>query len=281
MPHFWHIRDRLLAIERPLVVGILNVTPDSFSDGGAWFDPARAIDRGRQLVAEGADMLDIGGESSRPRAEPVDANEELRRVVPVLAALVGSVRVPLSIDTVKPAVARAALAAGASIVNDVSGFRDPALIAAAAEFHAGVIVMHMQGSPATMQIAPHYADVVREVGEFFEERLQTLASAGIPPEAVCLDPGIGFGKTLDHNLALVANLAAFARFDRPICLGVSRKGFIGAITGRPVQERLAGSLAAACYSAARGDAQLLRVHDVAATRDAVKIIEALRAGSHT
>jgi dihydropteroate synthase len=275
MAHLWHIRDAILTIDRPLVVGILNITPDSFSDGGEFFDVVKAVERGLQLVAAGADVLDLGGESSRPRATPVDEEEELRRVVPVVAGLVRQTQTPLSIDTMKPAVARAALEAGASIVNDVSGLRDPAMIAVAAEFHAGAIVMHMQGTPATMQANPQYADVVREVGAFFEERLQTMTDAGVPREAICLDPGIGFGKKLEHNLALLANLGAFARFNRPICLGVSRKGFIGTVTGRPVQERLAGSLAVACFAAARGQAQLLRVHDVEATRDAVLLLEAI------
>jgi len=271
----WHIRDRIFEITRPLVVGIVNVTPDSFSEGGQFFDPSHAIEHGMKLAAEGADILDIGGESTRPRAGPVAEADELERVIPVAAALAKKVAIPLSIDTMKPAVGRAALEAGASIINDVSGFRDPAMIAAARDFHAGVIVMHMQGTPATMQQNPHYDDVVREVGEFFEERLSTLAAAGIHTEAICLDPGFGFGKTLEHNLQLLAHLQAFLRFDRPICLGVSRKGFIGTITGRPLTERMPGSLAIACMAAARGAAQLLRVHDVAPTVDAVKLWNAV------
>jgi dihydropteroate synthase len=271
----WHIRDRILEINRPLVVGIVNVTPDSFSDGGEFFDTSRAVDHGLKLVSEGADILDIGGESSRPRAQPVDEKEELRRVVSVIGQLASRTSVALSIDTMKPAVARAALEAGASIVNDVSGFRDPAMIAAAAAHRAGVIVMHMQGTPATMQASPHYDDVVREVGDFFEEQLQSLAAAGIPPATVALDPGIGFGKTLGHNLDLLANLGAYSRFNRPICLGVSRKGFIGTITGRSVEQRLPGSLAVACFAAARDEAHLLRVHDVAPTVDAMKVLDAL------
>jgi len=274
-PLRWHIRDRILEIARPLVVGIVNVTPDSFSDGGQFVEPSSAVAHALQLAAEGADILDIGGESSRPRAAAVSEAEELDRVVPVITAIAAQCSLPLSVDTMKAAVARAALAAGAAIVNDVSGFRDPAMIAAAAEHRAGVIVMHMQGTPATMQAGPRYDDVVRHLGDFFEERLATLARAGLPAEAVSLDPGIGFGKTLEHNLDLLANLGAFARFHRPICLGVSRKGFIGQITGRPVEERLAGSLAAALIAAARGQAQLLRVHDVAPTVDAMKMLEAI------
>jgi dihydropteroate synthase len=274
-PLCWHIRDRILAITRPLVVGIVNVTPDSFSDGGQFFEPSSAVDHALRLAAEGADILDIGGESSRPRAVPVSEGDELARVVPVVAAITGQIGLPVSIDTMKPAVARAALEAGAAIVNDVSGFRDPAMVAAAAEHRAGVIVMHMQGTPATMHINPRYGDVVREVGDFFEERVAALAAAGVPAEAVCLDPGIGFGKTHEHNLDLLANLGSFSRFARPVCLGASRKGFIGKITGRPVEERLAGSLATACIAAARGHAHLLRVHDVAPTLDAMKMLEAI------
>lgn len=270
----WQIRDRVLEIGRkPLVVGIVNVTPDSFSDGGSFFDPEKAIQHGLKLAAEGAEILDIGGESTRPGASPVSESEELERVVPVFEALADELDLPLSIDTMKPAVARACLGAGAAIVNDVSGFRDPAMIAAAAEGRAGVIVMHMQGTPATMQKNPRYDDVAREVGEFFADRITALTSAGVPREAICLDPGIGFGKTLEHNLELLSKLGSFARFGRPVCLGVSRKGFIGTICGRPVEERLAGSLAVACFAADRGEAQLLRVHDVAATRDAMLMLD--------
>jgi dihydropteroate synthase len=175
----------------------------------------------------------------------------------------------------KPEVARRCLEAGAAIINDVAGFRDPDMVRVAAEHKAAVIVMHMQGTPQTMQVNPQYANVTREVGEFFEERLRDLAKSGIPPDAVCLDPGIGFGKTQEHNLELLANLGEFARFGRPVCLGVSRKGFIGALCGREKADRLAGSLAVACFAAARNEAHLLRVHDVAATRDAAVLLEAI------
>ena len=274
--HSWQIRDRVLEIgRRPLVVGILNVTPDSFSDGGRFFDPAQAIERGLKSIAEGADILDIGGESTRPGSEPVSEADEILRVVPVVSALAGRTRVPISIDTMKPAVAASCLEAGATIVNDVSGFRDPEMIAVAARYRAGAIVMHMQGTPGTMQANPQYHDATCEVGEFFEQRLQAMSAGGISREAVCLDPGIGFGKTLEHNLELLANLGAFSRFGRPVCLGVSRKGFIGSIAGRAVGERMPGSLAVACFAAARGEAQLLRVHDVAPTSDAVKLLDAI------
>lgn len=276
LPLRWHLRDSVLEIDRrPLVMGVVNVTPDSFSDGGLFPTTSAAVDYGLTLVAEGADILDVGGESSRPGASPVSEGHELDRVLPVVAELAKWVSVPISVDTTKAVVARRCLEVGAAIVNDVSGFRDPAVIAAAAEHRAGVVVMHMQGSPGTMQVNPRYTDVLREMGAFFEERLTTLTNAGIPAEAVCLDPGIGFGKTLEHNLDLLANLGAFRRFGRPVCLGVSRKGFIGAICGRSVEDRLPGSLAVASFAAARGDAQVLRVHDVAPTRDAVLLLDAI------
>ena len=273
----WRCRDRTLDPgSRPLVMGILNVTPDSFSDGGTNPDPGSAVERGLALVADGADILDIGGESTRPGSEGIPLDEELERVVPVVAGLAKRTDIPLSVDTSKAEVARRCLDARAHIINDVTGLRaDPQMIKVVAEFGAGVVVMHMQGTPATMQQNPRYVDVVAEVGEFFEERLHTLAAAGIPPECVCLDPGIGFGKTLEHNLTLLANLGAFARFGRPVCLGVSRKGFIGKLCGRAVNERMPGSLAVACFAAGRGQAQVLRVHDVAPTRDAVALLDAI------
>ena len=272
----WHLRDRTIAFgRRPFVMGIVNVTPDSFSDGGQFLDPALAVDLALQLVAAGADILDVGGESTRPGADPVPEEAELRRVVPVVVELAKRTTVPISVDTMKPGVARACLDGGAAIINDVAGFRDPEMIRVAAGHRAGVVVMHMQGTPPTMQQDPHYADVVGEVGAFFEERLRLLAESGIPPAAVCIDPGIGFGKTLTHNLELLANLGAFARFGRPLCLGVSRKGLIGKLCGREKHERMPGSLAVVCFAAARGEARVLRVHDVAPTRDAVVLLDAI------
>lgn len=256
-------------------MGIVNVTPDSFSDGGQFFDPARAVDHALRLVAEGADILDIGGESTRPGAEPVPVEEELRRVVPVVAELAQRVSIPISVDTMKATVARRCLEAGAVIVNDVSGLRDPEMVAVAAEHRAGVVVMHMPGTPQTMNLDPHYTNVVAELEAYFEERLRVLAELGIPPHAVCLDPGIGFGKRTAHNLELLANLGAFARFGRPLCLGVSRKGFIGKLCGREPGERMPGSLAVACIAAARGQSHVLRVHDVAPTRDAAVMLDAI------
>jgi dihydropteroate synthase len=276
-PLVWRCRGRRFEIaRRPLVMGIVNVTPDSFSDGGRFLDPAAAVDHALKLAADGADILDVGGESTRPGSQPVPLDEELRRVVPVVEGLAKRTAVPISVDTSKAEVARRCLDAGAAIVNDVTGLRgDPDLPAVVAAAGAGVVVMHMRGTPATMQQAPHYTDVVAEVGAFFQERLHALAAAGITPDAVCLDPGIGFGKALDHNLELLADLGAFRSLNRPVCLGVSRKGFIGAVTGRPAGERLAGSLAVACFAAARGEAHVLRVHDVAATRDAAALLDAI------
>jgi dihydropteroate synthase len=275
-PLVWQLRDRALLIgSRPLVMGIVNVTPDSFSDGGKWFTPAAAIAHALTLVDQGADLLDIGGESTRPGAEPVSLEEELHRVVPVVTAVTRSTATPISIDTRKAAVARACLEAGAVIVNDVSGFRDEAMIAVAREFRAGTVVMHMRGEPPTMQHDPRYADVVAEVTSYLQERLRVLGESGIPPEAVCLDPGIGFGKTLEHNLALLANLERIAALKRPVCLGVSRKGFIGKLCGREMGERDDGSLAVACFAAARGTANVLRVHDVPGARDAALLLDAI------
>ncbi|MBX9626330.1 MAG: dihydropteroate synthase [Gemmataceae bacterium] len=277
IPLVWQCRGRRFEIgRRPLVMGIVNVTPDSFSDGGRHRDHSAAIGHALRLADDGADLLDVGGESTRPGSEPVPLDEELRRVLPVVEGLVRRTTLPISVDTSKTEVARRCLDAGAAVINDVTGLRgDPDLPTVVANAGAGVVVMHMQGTPATMQRAPHYADVVAEVGAFFQERLHALAAAGITPAAVCLDPGIGFGKTPDHNLDLLANLGAFRALNRPVCLGVSRKGFIGAVTGRPAGERLAGSLAVACFAAARGGAHVLRVHDVRETRDAVLLLDAI------
>ena len=258
-----------------LVMGIVNVTPDSFSDGGMFFSSEAAVAHALELVAQGAEILDIGGESTRPGAEPVSEAEELRRVLPVFAALAGRVTVPLSIDTVKPAVAAAALAAGASIVNDIAANRaDPAMWRLVAGAGAGYVCMHMQGTPATMQAQPEYGNVVAEVAEFLAERLERLAAAGVAAEQVVLDPGIGFGKTAEHNLQLLAGLGSLTKFVRPTLIGVSRKSFIGKTVGAGPEQRLPGSLACACWAVAHG-AQIIRAHDVAETAQAVRMTEAL------
>ena len=260
-----------------LVMGIVNVTPDSFSDGGKFLDADAAVAHALELVAQGAEILDIGGESTRPGAAPVSEAEELRRVLPVIEKLAAKTKVALSIDTTKPAVARAALAAGASIVNDVAAHRtDAAMWQIVAEFRAGYIAMHAQGSPATMQQNPAYADVVREVGEFFAERLEKLTATGIAAEQIVLDPGIGFGKTLEHNLQLLAQFRRFGKFHRPLLLGVSRKSFIEKFSGAAVNQRLPASLACATLALAAG-VQLIRTHDVAETVAAVRLAEAILA----
>jgi dihydropteroate synthase len=281
----WHLRDRVLHLGLPpLVMGVVNVTPDSFSDGGRFADAEAAIAHGLALVREGADLLDVGGESTRPGAAPVSLDEELARVLPVVRGLAsqtlalghGLPTVPLSVDTSKAEVARRCLEAGAHAINDVTALRgDPDMAAVVRDCGAGVILMHMQGTPATMQAAPTYADVVREVSEFLEARLQAAADLGIAASQVVLDPGIGFGKTAAHNLELLGRLDELQRLGRPVCLGVSRKGFLGKLLGRPVQERLSGSLAAVCFALSRHAAQVVRVHDVAATRDAVTLFAAL------
>jgi dihydropteroate synthase len=261
-----------------LVMGIVNVTPDSFSDGGKFLNERAAVQRALELVDEGAEILDIGGESTRPGAKPVGVEEELRRVIPVIEKLARKVRIPLSIDTMKPAVARAALAAGASIVNDVAANRqDPAMWQVVSGFGAGYICMHAQGLPATMQKNPLYQNVVREVGAFFLERLKRLKTFSIAPEQVVFDPGIGFGKTVEHNLQLLANLESFVRLKRPLLLGVSRKSFIEKISGSGLNERLPASLACATLAIESG-AQIIRAHDVMATAQAARMVEAVLYG---
>jgi dihydropteroate synthase len=259
-----------------LILGVVNATPDSFSDGGRFFEPSTAIEQGLKLVAEGADIIDIGGESTRPGATAVSPEEELRRVVPVIEGLAGRTRALISIDTRKPRVARAALEAGASIVNDVAANRfDAEMWRVVAEAGAAYVLMHMQGTPETMQKNPFYKNVVAEVDEFFDKGLSQLAAFGVGPERVILDVGIGFGKTLEHNLQLLGGLASFTKWNRPLMLGVSRKSFIGAITGEAeAAGRLSGSLACACWARKAG-VQLFRVHDVAATRQALNMTEAI------
>jgi len=259
-----------------LVMGIVNVTPDSFSDGGNFFDSRKAVQHALELVAQGAEILDIGGESTRPGAKPVGEKEELRRVIPVIEKLSAKIKIPLSIDTMKPAVAHAALEAGASIVNDVAAGRsDGAMWKVVSEFHAGYVCMHAQGPPQTMQQDPSYIDVVREVGEFFSERLTAMLNeAGIAAEQVVLDPGIGFGKALEHNLQLLAGLRSFTKLQRPLLLGVSRKSFIEKLLGAGLNERLPASLACASLAVADG-VQIIRVHDVAETVQAVRMTEAV------
>jgi dihydropteroate synthase len=256
-------------------MGIVNVTPDSFFDGGRYFDAKQAVKHGLELVAEGAEILDVGGESTRPDAVPVEEAEELRRVVPVIEALVAETKAVISIDTMKPSVARAALKAGATIINDVAANRQaPDMWRLAVETGAGYVAMHMAGNPRTMQQNPTYSDVVDEVDRYFQDRLECLLGNGLVPEQIILDPGIGFGKTVEHNLQLLASLRRFTKWKRPLLLGVSRKSFIGKLTGADVGDRLPGGLACACWAVQSG-AGIVRTHDVAATVQAVRMYEAL------
>lgn len=261
--------------QTPLIMGIVNVTPDSFSDGGQFLAQQSAVGHALKLVTEGADILDVGGESTRPGADEVPLDEELRRVIPVIEQLAKSTTVPISVDTSKAAVARQALRAGASIVNDVSGLLfDPDMIEVCRESRCGVSVMHIQGTPRTMQVEPHYDDVVAEICEYFAERLATLEQAGIDPERIVLDPGIGFGKTAQHNLEILSNIAAFRALGRPVLIGHSRKRFLHKLIQREVDERLFGTVGVT-LALARQHVDLVRVHDVAANRDALAAYQAV------
>lgn len=266
---------RVLDLARPVVMGVLNVTADSFSDGGRFRDYDAALRHGEKLVEEGAAILDIGGESTRPGAEPVSLQEELDRVVPVVETLARRLDVLISVDTMKPGVMRAAVAAGAGLINDVQGLEAEGAIEAAAQGGAAVCLMHMQGTPRTMQQAPHYEDVVREVGDYLRRRVAACEAGGVDRARLCVDPGFGFGKTVAHNLQLLNGLEAIAADGLPVLVGLSRKSMLSHLTGRPVQERLAGSLALATL-AARNGALIVRAHDVAATRDVIAVAWAAR-----
>lgn len=274
----WKARHFEFRFPRPAVImGIVNVTPDSFSDGGRFLAPESAIAHGVELVRQGADILDIGGESSRPGAEAVPETEERRRVLPVIRGLAASVQVPLSIDTTKPGVAAAALEAGASIINDIATHRgEPDLWQLAAQTGAGYIAMHMQGTPQTMQAAPSYQDVSAEIFRFFQDTLARMAQADLPPEQVALDVGIGFGKSLEHNLELLARMALFRQIPRPRVLGVSRKSFLGHLSGASVCDRLPGALAVSCLARQDG-VEIFRTHDVAETVQALRVADAVMA----
>jgi dihydropteroate synthase len=259
---------------RPLVMGILNVTLDSFSDGGKFHSLEMALSHAEQMIAEGVDIIDIGGESSRPGIQPLPLDEELRRVIPVLYALQDCGK-PLSVDTYKPEVMRAAIATGVDMINDINGFKAIGALSAVKESECALCIMHMQGEPATMQVAPHYKDVTEEVSLFLQERVTVMEQEGIDRRRMCVDPGFGFGKTLEHNLALLNDLDRIAgEAGVPVLAGLSRKSMIGAITGKPVEQRLAGSVAAALAAVAHG-AHIVRVHDVAETVDALKVWQAV------
>lgn len=275
----FHCGEYRLDLSQPHVMGVLNVTPDSFSDGGRYDSLDRAVDRALQMVEEGASIIDIGGESTRPGAAAADLGEEMRRVIPVLEALKPRIRVPISVDTQKPALMRAAILAGADMINDVRGFRDPDAVEAVAEARVGLCAMHMQGEPRTMQNAPRYQDVVDEVIGFLAARRDALCAAGVAAERVVIDPGFGFGKSLDHNLLLLRELERLAVLECPVLVGISRKSMIGSILDAPVDQRLYGSLAAALIAVERG-AGIVRVHDVAATQQALKIWSAVVNSGH-
>lgn len=274
-PRYLRCGARRLDLSTPVVMGVLNVTPDSFSDGGRYFEPGAAVERARAMVAEGAAIVDVGGESTRPGAVRPSVDEEARRVVPVVEAIARELDVVISIDTSTPEVAAAAIAAGAGLVNDVRGLADPATREATARLGVAACVMHMQGEPGTMQDNPVYVDVVGDVRDWLADRVAACRAAGIPADSIAIDPGFGFGKTLAHNLALLDALESFGSLGAPLLVGLSRKSMIGALTGRPPSERLAGSVALAALAVERG-ADIVRAHDVAATVDAVKIGAALR-----
>lgn len=269
---------RELVLDRPRICGIVNVTPDSFSDGGAHFDAEAAVRHGLALVAQGADLLDVGGESTRPGAEAVSEDEELRRVIPVIEALARATTVPISVDTSKPGVMRAAVRAGAGLINDVYALRRDGALDAAAELGVPVCLMHMQGEPRSMQADPQYDEVVADVRRFLADRLFSCELAGIPRKRLLIDPGFGFGKTLDHNLALLRDLQQFATIGVPLLVGLSRKSFLGTLSGRrEPADRMPASVAAALIAVQRG-AGIVRVHDVAATADALAVWQAVGAG---
>jgi dihydropteroate synthase len=272
----WSHRSGSLDLSSPILMGVLNVTPDSFSDGGMYFDLRSAIERAEEMVAEGAQVIDVGGESTRPGALPVDARSEAARVVPVIESLKARFHLPISIDTRRASVARAALAVGADIVNDVSALRDPEMAGVVAAAGAGVVLMHMRGTPESMQVDPAYDDVAAEVAAELHGRLNSAVAAGIEPEYVAVDPGIGFGKTYLHNLELIARLDLLAGLGRPIVLGVSRKAFLGAlIGGAPPAQRVVAT-AAACVIGLLNGARIFRVHDVKPVREALQVAQAIR-----
>ena len=270
-------REKTLPLgSKVLIMGILNVTPDSFSDGGRFLDPVLAVDQAQKMIAEGTDIIDIGGESTRPGASYVSEEEEITRIRPIVEALGKGTDVPLSIDTQKASVAQVALDCGASIVNDVSALQDDCRMAQVVqESGAGVVLMHRQGSSATMQEAPQYKDVVGEVKSFLSKRVALARSMGISPDRIIIDPGIGFGKTCYHNLKILANIGEFLQLEQPLMIGLSRKAFIGELTGKPVTEREMGNAAAIATAVWQG-AHILRVHDVAAMKDAIRVAQALR-----
>ena len=282
VPTPWRCGGHTLNFDQPRIMGILNITPDSFSDGGKLYQhdkPALStvVEIAQQMIDDGADVLDIGGESTRPGAEPVPVEEELRRVLPVVSALAGCGAL-LSVDTRHTAVAAAAVDAGAHVINDVSAGADAGMLDLVAQSDVGYALMHMQGDPRTMQQSPHYVDVVAEVAAYLQQRVDACVEAGVDIDRICIDPGIGFGKSFDHNIDLLRSLEALRVARRPMLVGVSRKRMLGTITGREVEQRMVASVTAAVL-AAQGGANILRVHDVAPTRDGLAVLEAMRSSN--
>jgi dihydropteroate synthase len=269
--------DKTLDLTRPCVMGVLNVTPDSFSDGGQFHDIGQALAHAHRMIDEGAAIIDIGGESTRPGANPVEVDEELHRVLPLVRSLARKVGVPISIDTTKPQVMQAVIDAGAGMINDILALRTPGALEVVAASNAAACLMHMQGEPRTMQVEPHYQDVIGEVHEFLRERRDACEASGIGRDRLVVDPGFGFGKAVPHNLSLLSNLDRFLDLDVPVLAGLSRKSMIGTITGRPVDQRLHGSIALATIAILKG-ARIIRAHDVAPAVDAVKIATAVIEG---
>ena len=273
----WRCRDRTIDLNRPVIMGVLNVTPDSFSDGGRYADVDAALARAECIAAEGAAIIDIGGESTRPGASPVAEAIEIERVLPVIAAIARRLDIAISIDTSKPAVMAAALEAGACIVNDVRALQEPGARDCAAQYQAGVCLMHMQGIPSSMQLRPHYEDVTAEVISFLEVQIEACVAAGIARNALAVDPGIGFGKTLEHSLTLLRDLSRLVALEVPVLVGVSRKNVIGRILGKELHERMHGGLGLAALAVSCG-ARIIRTHDVEATCDAVRCVSAVLQG---
>lgn len=266
-----------MRLDRTVVMGVINVTPDSFSDGGQFFDAETAVRRGEEMVEEGADLLDIGAESTRPQSEPISPEEEWKRLEPVLKPLVDRLKVPISVDTFKPETAKRALDLGASMINDVMGLRNPEMVKVVGKYDVPVVIMHMQGTPQTMQVNPQYDDVVSDIIRYLREQIATATEGGVSEEKIVIDPGIGFGKTVDHNLTLLRRLGEFRSLGRPILVGTSRKSFIGKILDTDIGERLEGSLASAVLAASKG-ARIIRAHDVKETVRAVRIADAIQGG---
>ena len=273
----WQCGSRVLDLAAPVVMGVLNVTPDSFSDGGRFVERQSAVEHARRMIADGAAIIDIGGESTRPGAAPADLAQELERVIPVIEAVRRDSQVFISVDTSKPEVMRAAVAAGADIINDVRALAEPGALETAADSKAGICLMHMLGEPRTMQEAPHYDSVVEDVTAFLAARMRACRDAGVDAARLAIDPGFGFGKTAAHNLALLKNLAALEVLGAPIVVGLSRKSLLAKITGRPVESRIPGSVALAAIAVLNG-ARIVRAHDVAATWDAVRVAAAVGKG---